>query len=103
MLSYLDIFIIILLFILIILWYAYISGLFYKFDVKTGVPVCFKTIFIGYKFHIGSYRDINKAFYEIESIVPISDNKIIGIYYDDPDKVKKIFSNFKKAYLYLII
>ena len=101
MLSYLDIFIIILLFILIILWYAYISGLFYKFDVKTGVPVCFKNICIGYKFHIGSYRDINKAFHEIESIVPISDNKIIGIYYDDPDKVKKNILEFLKKLTYI--
>lgn len=51
------------------------------------MPTSLGTVYIGYKFYIGSYQDLHKSFKEIDSIASLSHNRVISIYYDNPDKV----------------
>ena len=73
--------------------YLYLSGLSYEIKIQTGTPP-FETIYIGYKFYKGAYCDVYKAFKELNSIENLSDKNAIGIFYDDHKKVSfKIIKN----------
>lgn len=71
------------------------SGLFHVLDdVGTGKPPMGQAI-IAYKFEKGPYGSAGQIFTEVAIIAP--DNKALGIYYDDPDKVILILVNCKMA------
>lgn len=54
-------------------------------DVGTGTPPLGQAT-IAYKFQRGPYSSAGQIFTEAALLAP--DNKALGIYYDDPDKVK---------------
>ena len=60
------------------------SGLFQRVDVGAGRPPIGKVV-IAYKFARGPYKDVGPLFSKVSKIAP--NNKCLGIYYDDPQKV----------------
>ena len=60
------------------------SGVFETVDVGAGRPPI-GSVVIAYKFARGPYKEVGPLFFEVAKIAP--DNKALGIYYDDPQKV----------------
>ena len=71
---------------LLILLFLYYLGVFYKVKVEVRRPPFADCIFV-YKFYRGSYSTAGHAFQEVSKYK--SDHCCVGIYYDDPKKVKR--------------
>lgn len=67
--------------------YLCYSGIFHRVEIRTGAPSCFNDIYLGYKFYVGSYHEVGKSFKLIGQLTSTKTHKLIGIYYDDPEKV----------------
>lgn len=60
------------------------SGVFETVDVRAGKPPI-GAVVVAYKFARGPYKEVGPLFFEVAKIAP--DNKALGIFYDDPQKV----------------
>ena len=67
----------------VVFFVAY-CGIFESVEVGAGTPPL-KSAIIAYKFAKGPYKNCGPLFPEAAKVAP--DNKALGIYYDDPDKV----------------
>lgn len=70
---------------LIAVCYILYSGLTTEINIKTGLPPV-RGITIAYKYKVGLYKDCASVFKESSSIGP--NMSCIGIFYDDPKKVR---------------
>lgn len=71
-----------------VLFYLYVSGLFQKVYIRCDIPR-FGTVCFAYKFYKGSYSDVGVYFKEIKKLSSNTKTNMMGIYYDDPEKVEK--------------
>lgn len=69
--------------------YIMYSGLTSKIIIKTGLPPV-RSITVAYKYRTGAYKDCGSVFRESSSIGPKL--SCIGIFYDNPKKVSRLFS-----------
>lgn len=65
--------------------YVMYSGLFFKINIQTGSPPM-RNITIAYKYKQGPYKDCGALFTECSKLGPKLNT--IGVFYDDPKKVR---------------